>query len=92
MAARLIDGKAVSAEVRERVRAEVMSTSAKPAGPQALATVLVGEDPASADLRRQQAPGLRGGRASARSITSFRRTISEGELVCFAPPGQPTTT
>jgi methylenetetrahydrofolate dehydrogenase (NADP+)/methenyltetrahydrofolate cyclohydrolase len=47
MAARLIDGKAVSAQVRERVRAEA-ATYAKEAGRSpALATVIVGEDPAS---------------------------------------------
>ncbi|HEY7456206.1 MAG TPA: bifunctional methylenetetrahydrofolate dehydrogenase/methenyltetrahydrofolate cyclohydrolase FolD [Solirubrobacterales bacterium] len=44
MAARLIDGKAVAAAVRERVRAEV----AELARPPGLATILVGDDPASA--------------------------------------------
>jgi methylenetetrahydrofolate dehydrogenase (NADP+) / methenyltetrahydrofolate cyclohydrolase len=43
-AARLIDGKAVAAAVRERVRAEVAEMSTPPG----LATILVGEDPASA--------------------------------------------
>ena len=47
MAARLIDGKAVSAEVRERVRVEAASFSEARGRPPALATVLVGEDPAS---------------------------------------------
>ena len=42
--ARLIDGKAVAAAVRERVAAEVAALSAPPG----LATVLVGDDPASA--------------------------------------------
>lgn len=44
MAARLIDGKAVAAGVRERVREEVASLPAPPG----LATILVGDDPASA--------------------------------------------
>jgi len=44
VAARIIDGKAVAARVRERVRAEV----AEMAEPPGLATILVGEDPASA--------------------------------------------
>jgi methylenetetrahydrofolate dehydrogenase (NADP+)/methenyltetrahydrofolate cyclohydrolase len=44
MAARLIDGKAVAAQVRERVREQVAGMSAPPG----LATILVGEDPASA--------------------------------------------
>ena len=44
MAARIIDGKAVAARVRERVRAEV----ARMERPPGLATILVGDDPASA--------------------------------------------
>jgi methylenetetrahydrofolate dehydrogenase (NADP+)/methenyltetrahydrofolate cyclohydrolase len=47
MAARTIDGKAVGAAVRERVREEVAELVAGGACPPALATVLVGEDPAS---------------------------------------------
>jgi methylenetetrahydrofolate dehydrogenase (NADP+)/methenyltetrahydrofolate cyclohydrolase len=44
MAARVIDGKAVAARVRERVRAEVAELPSPPG----LATILVGDDPASA--------------------------------------------
>ncbi|HET7054651.1 MAG TPA: bifunctional methylenetetrahydrofolate dehydrogenase/methenyltetrahydrofolate cyclohydrolase FolD [Solirubrobacterales bacterium] len=44
MAARIIDGKAVAAGVRERVRAEVAGLGTPPG----LATILVGDDPASA--------------------------------------------
>ncbi|HEX6228015.1 MAG TPA: bifunctional methylenetetrahydrofolate dehydrogenase/methenyltetrahydrofolate cyclohydrolase FolD [Solirubrobacterales bacterium] len=47
MAARLIDGKAVAAEVRERVAAEVESFKEESGREPTLATVLVGEDPAS---------------------------------------------
>jgi methylenetetrahydrofolate dehydrogenase (NADP+)/methenyltetrahydrofolate cyclohydrolase len=47
MAARLIDGKAVAAAVRERVRAEVADLVAEGRRAPGLATVLVGEDPAS---------------------------------------------
>ncbi len=47
MAARIIDGRAVAAEVRERVRAETAEFAAEIGRPPALATVLVGEDPAS---------------------------------------------
>jgi methylenetetrahydrofolate dehydrogenase (NADP+)/methenyltetrahydrofolate cyclohydrolase len=43
MSARIIDGKAVAAQVRERVRAEVAELEPKPG----LATILVGDDPAS---------------------------------------------
>jgi methylenetetrahydrofolate dehydrogenase (NADP+)/methenyltetrahydrofolate cyclohydrolase len=44
MAAEIIDGKAVAAKVREEVKREVEAMSRKPG----LATVLVGDDPASA--------------------------------------------
>ena len=44
MAARIIDGKAVAERVRERVRAEVAELPSPPG----LATILVGDDPASA--------------------------------------------
>jgi methylenetetrahydrofolate dehydrogenase (NADP+)/methenyltetrahydrofolate cyclohydrolase len=44
VAARLIDGKAVAAQVRERVREEVADLPTPPG----LATILVGDDPASA--------------------------------------------
>ena len=47
MAARIIDGKAIAAEVRERVRGEAAEFAAEAGRPPALATVLVGEDPAS---------------------------------------------
>jgi methylenetetrahydrofolate dehydrogenase (NADP+)/methenyltetrahydrofolate cyclohydrolase len=47
VAARIIDGKAVAAEVRERARAEAAEFAAEAGRPAALATVLVGEDPAS---------------------------------------------
>jgi methylenetetrahydrofolate dehydrogenase (NADP+)/methenyltetrahydrofolate cyclohydrolase len=45
--ARVIDGKAVAAEVRERVAAEVDSFKRETGRAPTLATVLVGEDPAS---------------------------------------------
>jgi methylenetetrahydrofolate dehydrogenase (NADP+)/methenyltetrahydrofolate cyclohydrolase len=47
MAARTIDGKAVAAAVRERVRDEVAAFAAEAGRAPTLATVLVGEDPAS---------------------------------------------
>jgi methylenetetrahydrofolate dehydrogenase (NADP+) / methenyltetrahydrofolate cyclohydrolase len=47
VAARIIDGRAVGAAVRERVRAEVAAYAAEAGRSPALATVLVGEDPAS---------------------------------------------
>jgi methylenetetrahydrofolate dehydrogenase (NADP+)/methenyltetrahydrofolate cyclohydrolase len=48
MAATIIDGRAVAARVRERVRSEVQSFERATGAPPGLATVLVGDDPASA--------------------------------------------
>jgi methylenetetrahydrofolate dehydrogenase (NADP+) / methenyltetrahydrofolate cyclohydrolase len=48
MAATVIDGKAVAASVRERVRGEVEELTSEIGRPPGLATVLVGDDPASA--------------------------------------------
>jgi len=47
LAARIIDGKAVAAAVRERVAAEVAAYESDAGRTPALATVIVGEDPAS---------------------------------------------
>ena len=47
MAARVIDGKAVAAAVRERVKVDVAAYEQEAGRTPALATVLVGEDPAS---------------------------------------------
>ncbi len=47
MAARIIDGKAVAAEVRERVAAEVVDFEAEHGRTPLLVTVIVGDDPAS---------------------------------------------
>jgi methylenetetrahydrofolate dehydrogenase (NADP+) / methenyltetrahydrofolate cyclohydrolase len=47
VAARVIDGKAVAAAVRERVRGEVAAYDAESGRTPVLATVIVGDDPAS---------------------------------------------
>jgi methylenetetrahydrofolate dehydrogenase (NADP+)/methenyltetrahydrofolate cyclohydrolase len=47
MAARIIDGKAVAARVRKRVAGEVTAFETESDRPPALATVIVGDDPAS---------------------------------------------
>jgi methylenetetrahydrofolate dehydrogenase (NADP+)/methenyltetrahydrofolate cyclohydrolase len=54
MAATVIDGKAVGQSVRERVRVEVEGLSADLGRPPGLATVLVGDDPASAIYVRRK--------------------------------------
>jgi methylenetetrahydrofolate dehydrogenase (NADP+) / methenyltetrahydrofolate cyclohydrolase len=47
MAARVIDGKAIAAEVRARVAAEVVESESETGRTPVLATVIVGDDPAS---------------------------------------------
>jgi methylenetetrahydrofolate dehydrogenase (NADP+) / methenyltetrahydrofolate cyclohydrolase len=54
VAATVIDGKAVAASVRERVRGEVEELASEIARPPGLATVLVGDDPASAIYVRRK--------------------------------------
>jgi methylenetetrahydrofolate dehydrogenase (NADP+) / methenyltetrahydrofolate cyclohydrolase len=54
MAATVIDGKAVAASVRERVKGEVEELAADLGRPPGLATVLVGDDPASAIYVRRK--------------------------------------
>jgi methylenetetrahydrofolate dehydrogenase (NADP+)/methenyltetrahydrofolate cyclohydrolase len=54
MAATVIDGKAVATSVRERVRGEVEELAAQLGRPPGLATVLVGNDPASAIYVRRK--------------------------------------
>ena len=59
MPAAVIDGKAVAASVRERVAGEVEELTAELGRPPGLATVLVGDDPASAIYvsRKREASG-----------------------------------
>ena len=54
MPATVIDGKAVAASVRERVRGEVEQLTGQLGRPPGLATVLVGDDPASAIYVRRK--------------------------------------
>ena len=54
MSAHVIDGKAVAASVRERVSGEVKEAAKQFGRPPGLATVLVGEDPASAIYVRRK--------------------------------------
>jgi methylenetetrahydrofolate dehydrogenase (NADP+) / methenyltetrahydrofolate cyclohydrolase len=54
MAAEVIDGKAVAQRVRERVRDEVAGLTGELGRPPGLATVLIGDDPASAIYVRRK--------------------------------------
>lgn len=64
MSARILDGKAIAAELRAQVKAAAATLAARHGSTPALAVVLVGEDPASQvyvrnKLRETEAAGLR---------------------------------
>jgi methylenetetrahydrofolate dehydrogenase (NADP+)/methenyltetrahydrofolate cyclohydrolase len=80
MTARRIDGRAAAAAIRERVAQSVAKFVARAGRPPGLATVLVGEDPASAVYVRMK------GKATAEAgMASFAHnlpdTVSEAELL-----------
>jgi methylenetetrahydrofolate dehydrogenase (NADP+) / methenyltetrahydrofolate cyclohydrolase len=88
MAATIIDGKAVAARVRERVAAEVEALPVRPG----LATVLVGDDPASATyvrMKRQDSAevGIEsfhhepGGDVSQEELAALLRGLGDDERV-----------
>jgi methylenetetrahydrofolate dehydrogenase (NADP+)/methenyltetrahydrofolate cyclohydrolase len=80
VAARIIDGKAVAAEVRERARTEAAEFAAEAGRPPGLATVLVGEDPASEIYVRKKREACE--EAGIRSIHhGLATTTSESELL-----------
>jgi methylenetetrahydrofolate dehydrogenase (NADP+) / methenyltetrahydrofolate cyclohydrolase len=80
--ARVIDGKAVAAEVRERVRGEVAEFAAESGRTPRLATVLVGDDPASQIYIRRKHEA-----AEAAGITPFDHRlpadVPEAELLAL---------
>ncbi|HEY6778759.1 MAG TPA: bifunctional methylenetetrahydrofolate dehydrogenase/methenyltetrahydrofolate cyclohydrolase FolD [Thermoleophilaceae bacterium] len=88
MSAQIIDGKAVAARVRERVRSEVEAMNRKPG----LATILVGDDPASAvyvRMKREDSAevGIEsfhhepGGDVSADALAALIRSLNADESV-----------
>jgi methylenetetrahydrofolate dehydrogenase (NADP+)/methenyltetrahydrofolate cyclohydrolase len=88
MSAQIIDGKAVAARVRERVRSEVEGMNRKPG----LATILVGDDPASAvyvRMKREDSAevGIEsfhhepGGDVSADALADLIRSLNSDERV-----------
>jgi methylenetetrahydrofolate dehydrogenase (NADP+) / methenyltetrahydrofolate cyclohydrolase len=88
LAARLIDGKAVAARIRERVKEEVAGMPAPPG----LATILVGDDPASAvyvRMKREDSAevGIKsfhhepGGDASQEEIAALIESLNADERV-----------
>ncbi len=72
VAARVIDGKAVAAAVRERVAVEVAAYAEEAGRAPGLATVLVGEDPASEIYVRNKRRRTARRSGCARSTTSLR--------------------
>jgi methylenetetrahydrofolate dehydrogenase (NADP+)/methenyltetrahydrofolate cyclohydrolase len=88
VSAQIIDGKAVAARVRERVRSEVEAMNRKPG----LATILVGDDPASAvyvRMKREDSAevGIEsfhhepGGDVSADALAALIRSLNADESV-----------
>ena len=88
MSAQIIDGKVVAARVRERVRSEVEAMDRKPG----LATILVGDDPASAvyvRMKREDSAevGIEsfhnepGGDVSADALAELVRSLNADERV-----------
>jgi methylenetetrahydrofolate dehydrogenase (NADP+) / methenyltetrahydrofolate cyclohydrolase len=88
MGAEVIDGTAVAARVRERVAAEVAELPVKPG----LATVLVGDDPASAIYVRRKREACEevgiasfhhepGGEVSSDALAELLRTLNDDERV-----------
>jgi methylenetetrahydrofolate dehydrogenase (NADP+)/methenyltetrahydrofolate cyclohydrolase len=88
MSARIIDGKAVAARAREQVKAEIEGLDA----PVGLATVLVGDDPASATYVRMKREdcaevGIEsfhhepGGDVSQQELTELLRSLNADERV-----------
>lgn len=82
MSARVIDGKAVAAEVRSRVAAEVAELSSVHGVSPGLATVLVGDDPASQVYVRNKIKACE--EAGIRSVHhGLPGTVSQGELLAL---------
>lgn len=80
MPARLIDGKAISAAVRARVRDRAAEFSARTGVTPCLATVLVGDDPASRVYVRNKGKGCREAGMLSRQI-DLPASASEAELL-----------
>jgi methylenetetrahydrofolate dehydrogenase (NADP+) / methenyltetrahydrofolate cyclohydrolase len=83
MAARVIDGKAVAAAVRERVKVDVAAYEAESGRTPQLVTVLVGEDPASQIYIRgkHKASGEAGIRSAHHGLDASTRQEELEELV-----------
>jgi methylenetetrahydrofolate dehydrogenase (NADP+)/methenyltetrahydrofolate cyclohydrolase len=82
MAARIIDGKRIAAEVREKVRQRVLrlrETTGKVPG---LAVILVGDDPASAAYVRSKTKACREAGILSRQLTP-PGDVSQSDLLCI---------
>ena len=80
MAARIIDGKAIAARVRGEVAGEVERFTEQTGRPPGLATVLVGDDPASAVYVGGKQRACAGGRDGRRSTGVCRADASFEEV------------
>ena len=90
MTARIIDGKAISADLRGKVADAVHRLRRDRGIVPGLAVVLVGEDPASEVYVRNKRKAVDRGRHAARSSTSCRQTTSEAELLGLVRGSTPT--
>jgi len=73
MSATIVDGKAVAAELREELAADIVAMTSDGSGPPSLAVVLCGDDPASAIYVRNK------GRAAERAGVTFAPHRPSGE-------------
>jgi methylenetetrahydrofolate dehydrogenase (NADP+)/methenyltetrahydrofolate cyclohydrolase len=79
MAARLIDGTAIAAAVRQEVRERVRTLRERGCGVPGLATILVGDDPASAAYVRSKSKACEDAGIASRHL-AFPRYVSHEEL------------
>ena len=80
MAARIIDGKKIAAEIREQVRGQVQELQAKTGKVPGLAAVLVGDDPASATYVRTKTKACQEVGITSRQLTP-PGNISQSDLL-----------
>jgi methylenetetrahydrofolate dehydrogenase (NADP+) / methenyltetrahydrofolate cyclohydrolase len=82
MAARIIDGKRIAAEVREKVRQRVLRLREMTGKVPGLAVILVGDDPASAAYVRSKTKACREAGILSRQLTP-PGDVSQSDLLCI---------
>ena len=82
MAARIIDGKRIAAELREEVRQRVQQLREKAGKAPGLAVILVGDDPASATYVRSKTKACQEAGILSRRLTP-PGDVSQSDLLCI---------